>query len=372
MAVKAVVGRGMSRIRHGAFLRLHPMDRPLRLTDLEKTFMGISLTYLSGPVCRVLAGAALAVLGASAVQAQDLMLYTSQPNSDAQATVDAFNKVHPDIQVQWVRDGTTQLMTRLEAEMKAGVAKPDVLLISDSVTMAGLKARQLLQPYLSAARSQYDAALFDAEGYYYGTKLITTGIAYNTRASHKPQSWSDLTAPAYKGQVTMPSPLYSGAALIHLSSLTGHETLGWKYYEQLKANGANAQGGNGAVLTAVASGTKPYGALVDYMAIREKAKGAPIEFVFPKEGVSAVTEPVAIMKSAKNVEAARKFVDFVLSQPGQELVVQQGYVPALQTLPMPAGFPARSSIQVLGFDPGAALQNGERDKQRFGVLFGAK
>lgn len=334
--------------------------------------MGISLNSVPSQVRRLLAASVWVWLGVGAVQAQDLMLYTSQPNSDAQATVDAFKQVHPNIQVQWVRDGTTQLMARLEAEMKAGVAKPDVLLISDSVTMASLKARQLLQPYLSAARSQYDAALFDAQGYYYGTKLITTGIAYNTRAAHKPQSWSDLTAPAYKGQLTMPSPLYSGAALIHLTSITGNAALGWKYYEQLKANGATAQGGNGAVLTAVASGTKPYGALVDYMAIREKAKGAPIEFVFPKEGVSAVTEPVAILKSAKNVEAARKFVDFVLSQAGQELVVQQGYVPALQTLPMPAGFPARSSIQVLGFDPDLALQNGERDKQRFGALFGAK
>ena len=312
-----------------------------------------------------------ALLGLSA-HAQDLVLYTSQPNSDAQSTVDAFQKAYPGIKVEWVRDGTTQLMTRLEAEMNAGAVKPDVLLIADSVTMASLKARDLLQPYLSPARTGYDAALYDAQGYYYGTKLITTGIAYNTRAAVKPASWQDLARPELKGQVTMPSPLYSGAALIHLATLTGAPGLGWNYYEQLKNNGATAQGGNGGVLTAIASGTKPYGVLVDYMAVREKAKGAPVEFVFPTEGVSMVTEPVAILKSAKHADAARKFVDFVLSKPGQELVSKQGYVPALEGVAMPDGFPSRSQIKLMAFDADQALKNAEADKQKFGQLYGAK
>ena len=56
-----------------------------------------------------------------------------------------------------------------------------------------------------------------------------------------------------------------------------------------------------------------YGVIVDYLPIRESAKGSPVTFVFPKEGVSAVTEPVAILKTAKNVEAAKAFVDFLLS-----------------------------------------------------------
>lgn len=313
----------------------------------------------------------LALLGLCA-QAQDLVIYTSQPNVDAQSTVDAFNQAHPDIKVEWVRDGTTQLMARLEAELNAGAAKPDVLLIADSVTMASLKARGLLQPYLSPGRQGHDPALYDPQGYYYGTKLITTGIAYNTRAAIRPRSWQDLARPELKGQVSMPSPLYSGAALIHLATLTGEASLGWRYYEQLKANGASAQGGNGGVLTAIASGTKPYGVLVDYMAIREKAKGAPIEFVFPAEGVSMVTEPVAILQSARHAEAARKFVDFVLSRAGQEVVVRQGYVPALAGLPMPAGFPAREQIKLMAFDPEQALKNAEADKARFGSLFGAR
>ena len=124
----------------------------------------------------------------------------------------------------------------------------------------------------------------------------------------------------------MPSPLTSGAALIHAATLTGNLEGGWEYYEALKDNGAVAGGGNGDVLKQVAGGEKLYGVIVDYMPIREKAKGAPIEFVFPKEGVSAVSEPVAILKSTKNPEAARAFVDFLLSKEGQELALKQGYI----------------------------------------------
>jgi len=315
-----------------------------------------------------IAAALLAFSGAAA--ADTLVLYTSQPATDAQMTVDAFQKANPDTKVQWVRDGTTKLMTKLRAELNAGVTKPDVLLIADSVTLEQLKKENLLLAYPSAERDQYDSALYDKHGYYHGTKLITSGIAYNTRAADKPASWHDLVQPEYKNQVSMPSPLYSGAAMIHLSALTTNPEFGWKYYEALKAGAVASQKGNGGVLTDIASGGKPYGILVDYMAIREKAKGAPIEFVFPKEGVSLVTEPVAIMKSAKNPEAAKKFVDFVLSQQGQELVLKQGYIPGRNGMKTPAGFPERDQIKLLPFDAAKALQNANADKEKFSQIFG--
>lgn len=151
------------------------------------------------------------------VQAEEtLVLYTSQPNTDAQQTVDAFEEAHPDIDVEWVRDGTTRLITRLRSELSAGLVKPDVLLIADTVTMESLKQEGYLQGYLSPERENYDPALYDAEGHYYSTKLITTGIVYNTGVEFKPTSWQDLVREELNGQVTMPSPLYSGAEPVNL------------------------------------------------------------------------------------------------------------------------------------------------------------
>lgn len=309
-------------------------------------------------------------LFAASANAANLVLYTSQPNEDAQATVDGFVAANPDVKVDWVRDGTTKLMAKLMAEIEAGNPAADVLLIADTVTLEKMKQAGQLMAYKSPEAAQYSASLYDADGFYYSTKLITTGIVYNTAAGMKPTSWKDLVKPEAKGLVTMPSPLTSGAALIHAQTLNGVPGFGWDYYKQLKQNGAVAAGGNGAILKSVASGEKAYGMVVDYLPIREKAKGAPVEFVFPTEGVSAVTEPVAILKDAKNADAAKKFVDYVLSEKGQQGFLKLGYIPARNGMPLPEGFPARDSFKVLPVDAAAAVKSTEQDLKTFAEIFG--
>lgn len=320
----------------------------------------------------VSAVSALVAFGALAVSANaaDLVIYTSQPNEDAQATVDGFKAANPGVEVEWVRDGTTKIMAKLMAEIEAGNPVADVLLIADTVTLERLKQDKRLMAYVSPEAKAYDASLYDADGYYYSTKLITTGIMYNTQAAMKPTSWKDLAKPEAKGLVAMPSPLTSGAALIHAQTLTTNPALGWDYYRALKDNGATAAGGNGAVLKSVATGEKAYGVVVDYMPIREKAKGAPIEFVFPSEGVSAVTEPVAIMSATKHADAAKKFVDYVLSEKGQDGFLKLGYIPARNGMAVPAGFPARDTIKVMPLKASDALKNTDKDLKTFSEIFG--
>lgn len=321
----------------------------------------------------LVSAAALLAASFSAMPAlgANLVLYTSQPNEDAQATVDGFMAANPDISVDWVRDGTPKIMARLQAEIAAGNPVADVLLIADTVTLERLKQDGKLVAYKSPQAVNYDASLYDRDGYYYSTKLITTGIVYNTAAGMKPTSWQDLTKPEARNLATMPSPLTSGAALIHAQTLAGVEGLGWDYYKALGENGATAAGGNGAVLKAVAAGEKAYGMVVDYMPIREKAKGAPVEFVFPSEGVSAVTEPVGILASSKNIEAAQKFVDHVLSVEGQQGFVKLGYIPARNGIAMPEGFPARETIRVLPLDAATALKDTQADLTSFSGYFSA-
>lgn len=323
---------------------------------------------------RLIAALLAATLVPAAAVAQEvsgkLVLYTSQPNTDAQQTVDAFKARFPKVEVSFVRDGTPRVMAKLRAEIEAGQPQADVLLIADSVTMEGLKKEGRLLAHEAADVAAYPAGTHDPQKFWFSTKLITTGIVYNTKAPMQPASWEDLAKPEAKGQVVMPSPLTSGAALIHAATLTGNLKDGWGYYEQLQQNGAMAGGGNGDVLKSVAGGEKLYGVIVDYMPIREKAKGAPVAFVFPKEGVSAVTEPVAILKTTKNPAAAKAFIDFMLSKDGQELALKQGYVPAHPAVALPAGYPARGDIKVMAFDAAKALADETRNKKTFADIFG--
>jgi iron(III) transport system substrate-binding protein len=298
-----------------------------------------------------------------------LVLYTSQPNADAQQTLDAFKAKNPKVDVSFVRDGTPRVLAKLRAEIAAGQPQADLLLIADSVTMEGLKKEGLLLTYKAPAAASYPAGTHDPDSTWFGTKLITTGIVYNTKAPMKPTSWRDLVKPETKGLVHLPSPISSGAALIHAVALTNNLSEGWKYYEALKANAAAANGGNGDVLRTVAGGEKLYGFVVDFITIREKAKGAPVEFVFPTEGVSVVTEPVAILKSSKNPEAAKAFIDFLLSPEGQALATAQGYIPALPSAPLPPGYPPREQIKVMDFDPAKALAAETANRKRFRDIF---
>ncbi len=279
---------------------------------------------MRSPILAAIGAAVFALSAQAADVTGKLVLYTSQPNEDAQRTADAFMALNPGVAVEWVRDGTPKIMAKLRAEIEAGAPQPDVLLIADSVTMEGLKAEGLLMAHPAADVAAYPAGMMDPDSMWFATKLITTGIAYNTSAPMTPASYQDLLAPEATAAMMMPSPLASGAATIHMVSLAGEPTLGWEYYETLAKQGALADGGNGGVLKAIAGGEKFYGFLVDFLAIREKANGAPIEFVFPTEGVSVVTEPVAVLASAKNPDAAKAFVDFLISPAGQQLAANMG------------------------------------------------
>lgn len=319
-----------------------------------------------------LALAALAVLSPT-VNAQvsgRLVLYTSQPQQDAQATVDAFRRVHPNVEVQWTRDGTTQLMNRLQAEFAAGNPQPDVLLIADAMTMEALKAERRLMPYPEARVAGMPAGSYDADRTYFATKIITTGIIVNRNSPVRPTRWADLMRPELRNQVILPSPLYSGAAAIHMGALLRMPGLGWPFFETLARNGSLAARGNGAVLEAVAGGQRAVGIVVDFMAIRARERGSPVDFIFPEDGVTMVTEPVAIMANARNIPAARAFVDFLLSPEGQAVSAQLGMMPARGDVAPPQGFPRLDTIRMIQADIAAILRSDEADKERFASLFG--
>jgi len=324
------------------------------------------------PIVVIAALAALTAAGSAIGQgpAGKLVLYTSQPERDAAQTVSAFKKANPNVEVEVFRSGTTEVMGKLAAEFAGGASKADVLLLADAASMESLKKSGRLLAYPEANVTGLDPASYDTDRTYFGSKLITTGIAFNTGAKRRPASFADLAKPDYKGQLTMPSPLYSGAAAIMLGTMVTRSDLGWGWFEKLKAADTAAVRGNGAVLTAVANGEKGYGILVDFMAFNAKAKGSPIDFVFPAEGSPAVTEPVAILKTTQNVAAARAFVDFILSDEGQKLAVSMGYIPAKPSAGSPAWLPAGTRIRIMPTDIGKVAEANSANLKRFAELFG--
>ena len=75
---------------------------------------------------RLLLAAMLIVAVPVLARAQEgkLVLYTSQPNQDAQQTIDAFKAKYPKVDITFVRDGTPRIVAKLRAEMEAGRRRP--------------------------------------------------------------------------------------------------------------------------------------------------------------------------------------------------------------------------------------------------------
>ena len=313
---------------------------------------------------------AASLLAAAPARAGNLTLYTSQPDRIAAQTVAAFEKADPGVHVSVFRSGTTQVMNKLGAEFLAGRAKADVLLIADAMSMQALKQQGRLLADPGQDVTGFAPGTYDHDRTYFGTKLITTGIMYNRSAPFVPHSWNDLLQAKARGQVVLPSPLYSGAAMITMGAFTENPALGPDYFKKLAANRAISVAGNGGVLNQVESGARAFGMVVDFMALNAKAKGAPVEFVFPREGATAVTEPVAILKTTRNPKDARAFVAFLLSPAGQRLAASQGFIPARQGIAPPPGFPPAETIRLMPMDIARILRDSARLKRQFSDLFG--
>ena len=107
------------------------------------------------------------------------------------------------------------------------------------------------------------------------------------------------------------------------------------------------------------------------MALRSKAEGAPVEFVYPEEGSLCVTEPVGILKESQNQELAKLFVDFILSEEGQKTTAEIGYTPIKKGVEAPEGFRRADEIQNLTYDMATLVSEREADKEAFAKMFGA-
>ena len=300
-----------------------------------------------------------------------LQFYTSQPDTDATELVKQFNKKYPEVDVKTFRSGTEEVISKILAEKEAGSIQADVLLVADSVTFENLKEQELLEPYESPEHEGIPAEFVDPTHMYAGTKVMSTVLAVNTeKVKELPTSWNVLTESENKGLSIMPSPLYSGAAAYNVGVITRQNAFGWDFFEGLKKNEMTVVQGNGAALKAVLGGEKSYAMVVDFIVARAKAEGSPVEIVYPEEGVPVITEPIGLMKDAKNKLAAQAFIDFVLSEEGQKVATAIGYTPIREGMQAPEGLKTIDEMNVISAPIEELYKAREDEKRQFKELFG--
>jgi iron(III) transport system substrate-binding protein len=300
-----------------------------------------------------------------------ITLYTSVPQPIADKIQSDFQAKFPGITLDIFRSGTSEVVAKMMTEKTGGEIIADLVWVAEPSTYEDFKAQDLLLKYTPAEASALPDEMKDKDGYYYAGRLINMVIAYNTATEPQPKSWKDVLNPAYKGKIGFPSPLNSGAAEGAVKTLADLSGFGWKYFEDLKANGGKQVQNNSTLRDQIASGEFKVGVLLDYMIREVKPKGAKIEYVWPEEGAVFIPSPIAIVKTTKNPVAAKAFLDFIISKPGQETMVKLGYfIPVRADVTPPEGAPSLDKIKRLPTDWKAVTRDRQATKDKWTAVFG--
>ena len=300
-----------------------------------------------------------------AFAADNLVVYSAGPKPLAAGLAKGFQD-RTGIAVDLFQSTAGKVMARYQAEK----ANPhvDVIISASWGDAISLDEAGELLPYASANAAKVPTFL--KTDTYVAQGAAALSIAYNTQSGlPAPSKWADLAKPEYKDRITMPDPASSGSALTLLQGLvTKNGDAAWDLFAQLKGNGMIVPGANNAALTPVLQGAKGvvFGA-VDYIVMGAKAKGETIEVVYPSDGTVLAPRPMFILKSSKNQDAAKAFIDFALSDEGQALVAKQFLLPARTDVKAKrAGY---DELSIIEFDEAKAASTAAADKAKFAEIF---
>ncbi len=271
--------------------------------------------------------AMLALASAPALAAQtDITVYTALEADQIKAYQAAFEREYPDIKIHWVRDSTGIITAKLLAEKNN--PKADVVWGLAGTSLGLMDKEGMLEAYAPKGLEQISANMRDSREVpaWVGMDAFTATICFNTIEAEKqklpkPTSWQDLTRPEYAGKIVMPNPASSGTGFLDVSAwlqMFGEEK-GWAFMDGLHKNIGSYTHSGSKPCNLAAAGEFPIGISFDYRGAKLKADGAPIELIFPSEGLGWEVEATAIMRGTKHPEAARKVADFSASRAANEL-----------------------------------------------------
>lgn len=254
-------------------------------------------------------------------------VYMPSPTDLNTAYVEGFEK-KTGVKVNLFEGTTGDILARLEAEKENPVA--DVVVLASWSDGLSMKQSGQIESYPEAQNADklYDGWV-DDDKMLFGTSASALGVIYNTTLVDKLDAdWAELADAKYKDMIAIPDPQKSGSCKDFLSGYMYATGDDWSAWEGMAKNGLMVAGANKAALESVTTGEKAIlVAGVDYNAYTNKAKGEPIDIYYPKSGTVINPRPAMIMKSSKNQENAKAFIDYLMSDEAQKMVADAYLLP---------------------------------------------
>jgi iron(III) transport system substrate-binding protein len=300
----------------------------------------------------------------------EMMWYTTMALDDSSVLVEKFKEKYPFITVKLYRSNNEKLLQRFLNEARAGAHLADVI-TADGLGVGLLKEAKLLQKYLSPEREAFPKGAKDPDGYWTDTYVNTFNLVYNTQMvppNNVPKKYEELADPKWRGELSLEQADYEW--LGGMLQIFGEEK-GLDFMRKLAAQNPVLRAGHSLLANLVAAGEfalYPDGYPRRVEVLRERGSRT-VDWVW-LEPVIAQLHPAALPAKTSHPNAAKLFIDYLLSREGQELIgLQFG---RLATRPgVKLKYP-RMSIEgrkVHWSDPSVVAKNANRYAELFQGIF---
>jgi iron(III) transport system substrate-binding protein len=269
-----------------------------------------------------------------------------------------FEKVYPDITVNFVRLSAGEALARLRSEKDnpqfdiwwggpidsfVAAANDGLLVAYESPNLANLRDQNLYK---------------DVDNRWAGVYVGTLGFATNTNwladnpGATAPTSWADLLKPEFEGQIMVAHPSSSGTSFTALCTILQSmgEEEGWNYIQQYAGQVNQFTKSGAAPAKFVGQGEAAIGIVFSHDIVAEIEKGSPLELTFPSEGTGYEIGGMGIIAGAKHADAAQKWFDWALEPATQELGPQYEAFQAPTVTGANASRPELLDVKLIDYD----------------------
>lgn len=305
-------------------------------------------------------------------KAQEVTVYCSILEEQCREGSALFEKM-TGAKVTMVRKSTGEVYAQIRAE--ASNPKADVWWGGPGEAHLQAAGEGLLTPYQSPRTSElYPWAQAYAKNAQFGTNGIylgVLGIGYNTEVLKKrnlpePKCWADLLDPRYRDEIQIADPSSSGTAYVFLATTVQRlgEEKGFDYLKAMHKNVNQYTKSGIAPIKALALGETAIGIGFMHDMLTQILDGAPLKTIAPCEGTGYETGSVSLIKGARHLEIAQKFIDFTLSPDAQNINVKLkiNSLPSNTQSSVSPDAPKFSEIKLIDYDTAKYGQPAERTR----------
>ncbi len=271
-----------------------------------------------------------------------LAVASSAPGENFQKFMAAFKAKYPflDIATGFYSGPTGRVLARVGAEVDAKRLSFDVMLAANAAAWIELTRQGKIMRYDSPEFATYPAGS-KMDGYWAAAQAIGVIPVYNKNQlapADAPKSWLDLLAPRFAGGKLAIQNAAAGTQFNQTYLL--ERALGADFESKLAAQHPVVMATGAQMTDAIVRGEILIGASLDHWrAFTPEAKQAGLVAIYPVEGLPLTLAPVGILAGAPHPNAAKLFLDFILSQEGQRLLNTElyGMYSMRPDVPPPAG-----------------------------------